>query len=86
VALRTWLDIQYHFHRFLPEWYHGAESCKIEIILNEVFSNLAKVFVAWERTEPRDPGEGGCRSARGYETHQDYIRDKFQKDKDEYKP
>lgn len=55
--MRTGLHVENHLHRFPPERYHRIEACEVEIIFNEVFRDLAKVFVSGQRAEPADPSQ-----------------------------
>jgi len=57
---RTWFYVKDHLHCLFPEGDHGAKTSEVEVIFNEVFGYLAEVFVAGERAEPGDPGEGRC--------------------------
>jgi len=55
---RTWLDVENHLHSFFPEWNHCTETSEIEIVFDEILSDLAEILVAWEGAEPGDPSQG----------------------------
>lgn len=42
---RTWLDVQHHLHRLLPEGYHGVQARQIKIIFDKVLRHFAEVLV-----------------------------------------
>lgn len=42
----TWLDVQHHLHRLLPEGNHGVQARQVEIIFDKVFRYFTKVLVA----------------------------------------
>ena len=52
-AMRTWFNIEHHFHGFPPERHHRVETREIEVVFDEVLRNFAEVFMAGERAEPR---------------------------------
>ena len=60
----TWLDVQNHLHRLLPEGYHGVQACQVEIIFDKVFRHFTEVLVAGQRTKPANPRERGSRGRR----------------------
>lgn len=43
---RTWLDVQHHLHRLLPEGNHGVQACQVEIIFDKVLRHFTEVFMA----------------------------------------
>lgn len=53
--LRTWFNIENHLHGFFPKRHHRIKSSQVEIVFDEIFSDLAKVLVAGQGTEPADP-------------------------------
>lgn len=50
-------DIKNHFHGLFPEWNHGAQTCKVEIVLYKVLCDLTEVLVAGEGAKPGDPSQ-----------------------------
>ena len=51
----TWLNVQHHFHGFLPKRNHGIQSGQVEVIFNEIFCDFTKVLVAGKGTKPTNP-------------------------------
>ena len=52
---RTGLDVEDHLHGLLPERDHAVEPGEVEVVLDEILGDLAKVFVSGQRAEPADP-------------------------------
>ena len=61
---RTWLDIEHHLHRLLPEGDHRVQAREVEVVLDEVFRYFTEVFVSGQRAEPTNPGQRRSRRRR----------------------
>jgi hypothetical protein len=51
----TGLNIEHHLQRFLEERDHRVQTGQVEVIFDELFCDLAEVFVPREGAEPADP-------------------------------
>lgn len=60
----TRFDVQDHLQSLLVEGHQGVQTRQIEVVLDEFFRHLRKVFVTRQAAEPADPGQAVCSRRR----------------------